>query len=93
MAKILHGSINLTKLTNECKAFVTKNKKGESILWLDVIELKTPSQYGDTHAIGVYNKETKSTIYLGNLREKEFGATSAPEAQSNNAPEDNDLPW
>lgn len=99
MAKKLNGMLNLSKIP---KDMIGTTKKGEKCIFVDVVPRKDGAdEYGNTHSIQIYNKETKETIYLGNLKTVEFGtsqaaapasapaATAAP-AQDN--PED-DLPF
>jgi len=103
MATKLHGLLNLSKID---KKLITTNAKGEKCIWIDVVENygNQPDQYGNTHAVVLYSKET-GKIYLGNLKPQEFGSASqaqapaAPAASAAPAPakepakEDNDLPF
>lgn len=84
MATKLHGLLNLSKID---KKLITKNAKGESILWCDILEvLNGPDQYGNTHTLTIYNKETHTTIYLGNFKPQEFGSGAAPAAKDDDLP-------
>ena len=77
MAKKLRGMLNLSKID---KNLIVKNKNGDSVLWVDILEIRNaPDQYGNTHTITTYNAETKETRYLGNFKPQEFGA---PRSQS-----------
>lgn len=89
MGKKLTGMLNLSRIP---KGLITKNRKGESVIWVDVVETESPDKYGNTHVVTMYNKNggEHKTIYLANLREKEFGGGN--NAPSNDLPE-GDLPW
>ena len=79
MATKLHGMLNLSKID---KSLITTNTKGDKVLWVDVVpNYGGEDQYGNTHSIQLYNKATRSTIYLGNLRPQEFGAAGATESE------------
>ena len=87
MATKLHGLINLSKID---KNLITKNQRGESVIWVDVIENRNGAdQYGNTHALTIYGRET-GTIYLGNLKPQGYGGQAAPAAQQEQS---DDLPW
>lgn len=96
MGKKLTGMVNLTKLPKE---LIFENKRGEKCIFVDVVaNLNGPDQYGFTHAVTVYDKNAKKAIYLGNLKEQEFGAPTnaaqapaAPMASVN--PGNDDLPF
>ena len=71
MATKLTGLINLSKIPKE---LITKNKNNESTIWVDIVPNKNGAdQYGNTHSIQLYNKETKQIVYLGNVKPQEFG--------------------
>ena len=92
MAKKLTGMLNLSKIPKE---LIGQTKKGEKCLFVDIIPNRNGADnYGNTHAITLYNKNTKQTIYLGNLKEVEFGKSgaSAPAGQPASSEED-DLPF
>ena len=88
--------LNLSKID---KNLITTNSKGEKVIWVDIIEKREPDQYGSTHYIALYNKETREKIYLGDFKPQEFGsAASAPSApapapQGDNEGEGEDLPF
>ena len=88
MAHKLHGMLNLSKID---KSLITKNQRGESIIWVDILENRNGAdQYGNTHTVTLYNKDTRETIYLGNFKPQEFGPqSSAPAADK----DDRDLPF
>ena len=105
MATKLHGRILLNKIPKELIITDTdKDGKTRKSIWIDVVENygNQPDQYGNTHAVVLYSKET-GKIYLGNLKPQEFGAASqapaAPAASAAPAPaqepakDDNDLPF
>ena len=92
MAKKLTGLLNLSKIPKE---LIGQTKKGEKCLFVDIIPNRNGADdYGNTHAITLYDKNTKQTIYLGNLKEVEFGKSGAatPAGQSASS-EENDLPF
>ena len=92
MAKKLTGLLNLSKIPKE---LIGQTKKGEKCLFVDIIPNRNGAdEYGNTHTITLYNKNTKQTIYLGNLKEVEFGKSgaSAPAGQPTSSEED-DLPF
>lgn len=71
--------LNLSKID---KSLITTNTKGDKVLWVDVVpNYGGEDQYGNTHSIQLYNKDTRSTIYLGNLRPQEFGSAGATESE------------
>ena len=94
MAKKLTGMLNLSKIPKE---LIGQTKKGEKCLFVDIIPNRNGADdYGNTHTITLYNKNTKQTIYLGNLKEVEFGksGTAAPCLQPSASEEDDsDLPF
>ena len=94
MAKKLTGLLNLSKIPKE---LIGQTKKGEKCLFVDIIPNRNGADdYGNTHTITLYNKNTKQTIYLGNLKEVEFGKSGAatPAGQPASSEEDDmDLPF
>lgn len=95
MAKKLTGLLNLSKIPKE---LIGQTKKGEKCIFVDIISNRNGAdEYGNTHTITLYNKNTKQTIYLGNLKTQEFGKSGAatpPEPQVPSAEEDySDLPF
>lgn len=94
MAKTkLHGLLNLSKID---KSLIVKNKNGESCIWVDILEnLSGPDQYGNTHTMTTYNKDTRTTTYLGNFKPQEFGKAAAPASHDEAAQDDGkgDLPF
>ena len=78
MAEKLHGPIILSRID---KSLITTNAKGEKVCWVDMVPRKGGAdQYGNTHSLQLYNKETRQTIYLGDFRPQEFGTAAAPQA-------------
>lgn len=74
----LHGMLNLTKIP---KNLITTNKKGEKVIWIDVLENKNGADtYGNTHTVTVYDKGARQTHYLANLKVQEFGQSTQPSA-------------
>lgn len=81
MATKLHGMLNLSRIPKE---MIVTNKNGESVIWVDIMENKNGAdQYGNTHSVSIYNKETKQAIYLGNFKPQEFSVTPEQTAQTN----------
>ena len=92
MAKKLTGLLNLSKIPKE---LIGQTKKGEKCLFVDIIPNRNGAdEYGNTHAITLYDKNTKQTIYLGNLKEVEFGKSGAATPAGQPAvSEEDDLPF
>ena len=92
MAKKLTGLLNLSKIPKE---LIGQTKKGDKCIYVDIVPNRNGADdYGNTHTITLYNKSTKQTIYLGNLKEVEFGKSGAatPAGQPEASVED-DLPF
>ena len=88
----LHGMLNLSRIP---KGLITTNSKGEKVIWIDILENYDgqPDQYGNTHSIQVYNKDTREKTYLGNLTQQTFGNSNpAPAAPAADEGTD-DLPF
>lgn len=77
MASILTGRINLSKIPQD---LIKRNAAGEAFVWVDVVESREPSQYGDTHYVSIYDSANRQKIYLGNLRPRELGGDNAAPA-------------
>lgn len=83
MATKLHGLLNLSKID---KSLIVTNQKGEKVLWVDIVPNKGgEDQYGNTHSLQIYNKDTRETIYLGNFKPQEFGSSSRMAVASESA--------
>ena len=92
MAKKLTGLLNLSKIPKE---LIGQTKKGSKCIYIDIVPNRNGADdYGNTHTITLYDKNTKQTIYLGNLKEVEFGKSGAttPAGQPSSS-EENDLPF
>ena len=93
MAKKLNGRLYLSKIPKE---LVLVDNNGRKYIYVDILPNRNGvDDYGNTHTITLYNKNTKQTIYLGNLKEVEFGKSGAatpPEPPVPSA-EDDDLPF
>lgn len=75
--------LNLSKIPKEI-LFTTKH--GDKAIFVDILEKKNGAdQYGNTHTVTLYNKEKKETIYLGDLKEVEFGKDNAGSNAGGNA--------
>ena len=94
MAKKLNGRLYLSKIPKE---LVLADDKGRKYIYVDIVPNRNGADnYGNTHAITLYDKNTKQTIYLGNLKEVEFGKSGAatPAGQQASPVEDDmDLPF
>ena len=93
MAKKLNGRLYLSKIPKE---LVLGDDKGRKYIYIDIVPNRNGAdEYGNTHTITLYNKNTKQTIYLGNLKEVEFGKSGAakPQAQPATSVDDTDLPF
>lgn len=97
MPKKLTGLLNLSKID---KSLIGNTKKGDKCIFIDIVPIKGgQDEYGNTHNITLYNKNTKQTIYLGNLKTQEFGggggATTTAPGLRNPLPstDDIDLPF
>ena len=92
MAKKLNGRLYLSKIPKE---LVLVDNNGRKYIYVDILPNRNGvDDYGNTHTITLYNKNTKQTIYLGNLKEVEFGKSGAatPAGQPASSEED-DLPF
>ena len=92
MAKKLTRLRNLSKIPKE---LIGQTKKADKCIYIDNVPNRNGADnYGNTHAITLYDKNTKQTIYLGNLKEVEFGKSgaAAPAGQPASS-EENDLPF
>ena len=62
MAKKLTGLLNLSKIPKE---LIGQTKNGAKCIYVDIVPNRNGADnYGNTHAITLYNKNTKQTIYL-----------------------------
>ena len=88
----LHGLLNLSKID---KSQIVTLKDGSKAIWIDILERKEPGKYGDTHTMTQYNKDTRTTTYLGNFKPQEFGKAAAPASHDEAAQDDGkgDLPF
>lgn len=94
MAKKLNGRLYLSKIPKE---LVLVDNNGRKYIYVDIVPNRNGADdYGNTHTITLYDKNTKQTIYLGNLREVEFGKSGAATPAGQPAPsveDDGDLPF
>lgn len=91
MAKLYSGIINLSKIP---KHLIRENRKGEKIIYVDFAERRTPSQYGDTHYIKLYDASNAGSYYIGDFREREFGAKAdTPDTDDSLDIQPGDLPF
>ena len=91
------GIINLSRIPKE---LIKENRNGDKIVYADFSERRTPSQYGDTHYLKLYDSVNRQQIYIGDFRPSNFTKTApAPEAPAPappapaDLPDDNDLPF
>ena len=89
MARKLNGRLYLSKIPKE---LVLADDKKRKYIYVDIVPNRNGAdEYGNTHTITLYNKNTKQTIYLGNLKEVQFGS-GAPGLRDP-LPETDDLPF
>ena len=75
MAKKLNGRLYLSKIPKE---LVLADDKGRKYIYVDIVPNRNGAdEYGNTHNITLYNKNTRETIYLGKLKTQEFGGSGA----------------
>lgn len=79
MPKKLTGPLNLSRIPKEC---ITTNRNGDKILWLDVIKKKMVDGYGNSHTISIWDRNARTTVYLADLKEQEFGSREAQAQQA-----------
>ena len=93
MPKKLTGLLNLSKID---KSLIGTTQKNEKFIFIDIVPIKCgQDEYGKTHNITLYNKNTRETIYLGKLKTQEFGggATAPAPGLRNPLPETEDMPF
>ena len=95
MPKKLTGLLNLSKID---KSLIGMTKKKDKCIFIDIVPIKGgQDEYGNTHNITLYNKNTRETIYLGKLKTQEFGAGAGATAPGLRNPlpstDDIDLPF
>ena len=95
MPKKLTGLLNLSKID---KSLIGNTKKGDKCIFIDIVPIKGgQDEYGNTHNITLYNKNTRETIYLGKLKTQEFGGGATAPAPApglrNPLPEPEDMPF
>lgn len=82
--------LNLSKID---KSLIFTNRNGDKCIWISVVPNKDGAdQYGYTHAVTLYNKDTRSTLYLGNLKPEEFGPKAPASTEAPASTDDDDLP-
>ena len=91
MAKKLNGRLYLSKIPKE---LVLGDDKGRKYIYVDIVPNRNGAdEYGNTHTITLYNKNTKQTIYLGNLKEVQFGSGAPGLRDPLPSTDDIDLPF
>lgn len=76
---LINISIDVNKIPKD-RIFVGKNGK---YLNLTITELREPDQYGNTHTVYLYNKESKQKNYVGKGKELIFDKTKNNESFQN----------
>lgn len=61
-------SLNLDKIPKD-KIYQGKNAR---YLFVTVAERKEPDNYGNTHSVYIYNKDTKEKTYIGDGKEEKW---------------------
>ena len=84
------GSINLNEIKEAIKGGIKpfEGKKGKYLdvnVWVN----EEPDQFGNSCSIRCYNKDTKQSFYLGNLKKADFNGS---QVESKDTP-DTDLPF
>ena len=91
MPKKLTGLLNLSKID---KSLIGNTKKGDKCIFIDIVPIKGgQDEYGNTHNITLYNKNTRETTYLGKLKTQEFGGGAAAPGLRDPLQETEDLPF
>ena len=91
MPKKLTGLLNLSQID---KSLIGTTKKNEKCIFIDIIPIKGgQDEYGNTHNITLYNKNTRETTYLGKPKTQEFGGGAAAPGLRDPLPENEDLPF
>lgn len=64
-------------------------------IWVELLERREPGKYGETHSLQFYNRDTRETIYLADLKPQEFGtaAPASPASVDEAAQDKDDLPF
>ena len=80
MPSKLNGMLVLSDIPKE---LIGENKKGKKVIYVDIVENRNGAdQYGNTHSIQLYNKNTRQVVYLGNLKPVSFGHGSSQSPNS-----------
>lgn len=89
MSRLLTGSIDLSKLREILKAkhpaVYVSPKTGVQYLNISVWVNDEPNQYDQVASISVYDKETKQSVYLSNLKEFQTPTGQGPADQNADA--------
>lgn len=86
MAQKLVGMLNLSKISKE---LIFTTQKGEKAVFVEIVPNKNGAdQWGNTHSAQIYNKDTRTTTYLGNFKPQEFGKAAAPASHDEAATDD-----
>ena len=83
MSKKLNGMITLNKIP---KNAIKVLANGDKCIYVDIVERKAVSEKGFTHFISMFDPDTKDTVYLGNLKEQEFGDRLLTEEEGDDLP-------
>lgn len=79
MPKKLTGSFNLSRIPKEC---IVTNRNGDKCVWLDITKKKMADGYGNTYTISIWDRNARTTVYLADLKEQEFGSREAQAQQA-----------
>lgn len=93
MAEKLNGRLTLTKIPKE---LIQTANNGDKFIYVDIVPNRNGAdQYGNTHAVCIYDKQNRRTIYLGNLKPQEFGNGGGNAGGNNggNGGRNSDLPF
>lgn len=71
MATYYSGIINLSKIP---KDLIKKNRNGDSVIYVDFAERKTPSPYGTTHYLKIYDVTNRQSVFIGDFSIREVGS-------------------
>lgn len=80
-------TIDIDKIPKE-RIWTSKN--GARKLFATLSERKEPSQYGETHSLYLYDSDTKTKLYIGAGKVKEFNRAAKPQEQR---PTDDGFPF
>lgn len=98
----LWGSLSLSKIDKKLiREYTHQDGRVEKSITISVVPLQQADDKGNTHAITLYDKENRKTIYLGRMKPEEMnygnqqrGQQAAPQSGvGGNQADDQDLPF